>query len=126
MRNLRDAGVTLAVMAVWAAAQTAHAVPRPNIIVMMADDMGYSDLGCYRGEINTPNIDRLAENGLRFTTNPCASRRRTGHILRTERFIIQSCRRFPAGRPQPSATTGFATLTLTLGAKFGGLAANPS
>ncbi len=67
MRNLRDAGVTLAVMAVSAAAQTGHAAPRPNIIVMMADDMGYSDLGCYGGEINTPNIDRLAENGLRFT-----------------------------------------------------------
>ena len=40
---------------------------RPNIIVVMADDMGYSDLGCYGGEINTPNIDYLANNGLRFT-----------------------------------------------------------
>ncbi len=67
VRNLRDAGVTLAVMAVSAAAQTTFAAPRPNIIVMMADDMGYSDLRCYGGEINTPNIDRLAENGLRFT-----------------------------------------------------------
>lgn len=33
----------------------------------MADDMGYSDIGCYGGEIRTPNIDRLAANGLRFT-----------------------------------------------------------
>lgn len=41
--------------------------PRPNIIIMMADDMGYSDLGCYGAEIDTPNIDRLASNGLRFT-----------------------------------------------------------
>ncbi len=40
---------------------------RPNIIVMMADDMGFSDLGCYGGEITTPNIDRLAGNGVRFT-----------------------------------------------------------
>ncbi len=39
----------------------------PNIIIIMTDDMGYSDLGCYGGEINTPNIDKLAENGLRFT-----------------------------------------------------------
>jgi arylsulfatase A-like enzyme len=39
---------------------------RPNIIVIMADDLGYSDLGCYGGEINTPNIDYLAENGLRY------------------------------------------------------------
>jgi len=40
---------------------------RPGIILIMADDMGYSDLGCYGGEISTPNLDRLAENGLRFT-----------------------------------------------------------
>lgn len=41
--------------------------PRPNIIVIMTDDMGYSDPGCYGGEIKTPNIDLLAENGIRFT-----------------------------------------------------------
>jgi len=40
---------------------------RPNIVLIMADDMGYSDLGCYGGEICTPNIDRLAADGLRFT-----------------------------------------------------------
>src|ERR1022692_390185 len=40
---------------------------RPNIIVMMADDMGFSDLGCYGSEIHTPNIDSLAESGVRFT-----------------------------------------------------------
>lgn len=40
---------------------------RPNIILMMADDMGYSDIGCYGGVINTPVLDGLAENGLRFT-----------------------------------------------------------
>ncbi|MHC4720899.1 MAG: sulfatase-like hydrolase/transferase [Planctomycetota bacterium] len=40
---------------------------RPNIVVIMADDMGYSDIGCYGGEISTPNLDRLAANGLRFT-----------------------------------------------------------
>lgn len=40
---------------------------RPNIIVVMADDMGFSDLGCYGGEINTPNIDFLANNGIRYT-----------------------------------------------------------
>lgn len=39
---------------------------RPNIIVILADDMGYSDLGCYGGEIATPNVDRLAAKGLRF------------------------------------------------------------
>lgn len=40
---------------------------RPNIVLVMADDMGYSDIGCYGGEIPTPNIDRLAADGLRFT-----------------------------------------------------------
>lgn len=40
---------------------------RPNIIVVMADDLGYSDLSSYGGEIDTPNIDALAENGVRFT-----------------------------------------------------------
>ena len=40
---------------------------RPNIVVIMADDLGYSDLGAYGGEIRTPNLDRLARNGLRFS-----------------------------------------------------------
>ena len=40
---------------------------RPNIVLIMCDDMGYSDVGCYGGEIRTPNIDRLAAEGLRFT-----------------------------------------------------------
>jgi len=42
------------------------AAPRPNIIIMMVDDLGYSDLGCYGSEIKTPHIDQLASNGLRF------------------------------------------------------------
>ena len=41
--------------------------PRPNIIVIMADDMGFSDIGCYGSEIATPNLDRLAAGGVRFT-----------------------------------------------------------
>ncbi len=40
---------------------------RPNIVLIMADDMGYSDIGCYGGEIDTPNLNALAEGGLRFT-----------------------------------------------------------
>lgn len=39
----------------------------PNIVVILADDMGWSDLGCYGGEIETPELDRLAAGGLRFT-----------------------------------------------------------
>ncbi|HSW47247.1 MAG TPA: arylsulfatase [Phycisphaerae bacterium] len=41
--------------------------PRPNIVIIMADDLGFSDLGCYGSEIRTPNIDELAKGGLRFT-----------------------------------------------------------
>jgi len=40
---------------------------RPNIVLIMSDDMGFSDIGCYGGEIATPNLDALAKNGLRFT-----------------------------------------------------------
>lgn len=40
---------------------------RPNIIILMADDVGYSDIGCFGGEIKTPNLDSLAAGGLRFT-----------------------------------------------------------
>jgi arylsulfatase len=40
---------------------------RPNIILIMADDLGFSDIGCYGSEISTPNLDRLARSGMRFT-----------------------------------------------------------
>jgi arylsulfatase len=40
---------------------------KPNIVIILNDDMGYSDLGCYGGEIQTPNLDRLAAKGVRFT-----------------------------------------------------------
>lgn len=45
----------------------AYGQSRPNVIIVMADDMGWSDIGCYGSEIETPNLDRLAKNGLRFT-----------------------------------------------------------
>jgi len=44
-----------------------HAPARPNVIVILADDLGFSDLGSYGGEIDTPHLDRLAAGGLRFT-----------------------------------------------------------
>ena len=46
---------------------TAVADERPNIIVILADDMGFSDIGCYGGEIETPNLDRLVRQGTTFT-----------------------------------------------------------
>ena len=55
------------------------AADKPNILIILADDVGYSDLGCYGGEIRTPNLDSLAAGGLRFTqfyncTRCCPSR----------------------------------------------------
>ncbi len=52
---------------------------RPNIVLILADDMGYSDIGCYGGEISTPNLDNLANRGMRFsqmynTARCCPSR----------------------------------------------------
>lgn len=53
------------------AAASAFAAPatfsRPNIVLIMADDMGFSDIGCYGGEVRTPNLNSLARQGIRFT-----------------------------------------------------------
>ncbi len=51
----------------FAARGAVFAAERPNIVLVMADDMGYSDIGCYGSEIQTPVLDGLASNGLRFT-----------------------------------------------------------
>lgn len=59
--------LVLLVMTGHCAAYTSPEAQRPNIIVIMTDDMGFSDLGCYGSEIETPNLDSLAKQGLRFT-----------------------------------------------------------
>jgi len=64
---LRTAGLGAAGIAAGSRLEVAQAATdRPSIVLIMADDMGYSDIGCYGGEIRTPNLDRLAANGLRF------------------------------------------------------------
>lgn len=55
-----------ALLAIALLATTTPAQTRPDIVLIVADDLGYSDLGCYGGEIHTPNLDRLAANGVRF------------------------------------------------------------
>ena len=57
----------LAVLVFTPATLGAAEPQRPNVLLIVADDMGYSDAGCYGGEIRTPNLDALANNGLRFT-----------------------------------------------------------
>jgi arylsulfatase A-like enzyme len=66
---LKALGAGAAAVALPRALRGADGGPRrrPNIIVILSDDMGYSDLGCYGGEIRTPNLDALASRGLRFT-----------------------------------------------------------
>lgn len=60
--------ILLGIFAFELATSSSVAAPeRPNIILILSDDMGFSDLGCYGGEIHTPNLDRLATDGLRFT-----------------------------------------------------------
>ena len=56
-----------AVAAALPAGLAAERPKRPNFLIILADDMGFSDAGCYGGEISTPNIDRLASRGVRFT-----------------------------------------------------------
>lgn len=59
-------GMSLSLSRTGRADETARC-ERPNIVIILVDDMGFSDVGCYGGEIETPNIDRLAAGGLRFT-----------------------------------------------------------
>ncbi|MEZ5274793.1 MAG: arylsulfatase [Opitutaceae bacterium] len=64
---LRDCLLIAGGILMIAVAPGLRAEARPNIVLIMADDMGYSDIGCYGGEIPTPNLDQLAAGGLRFT-----------------------------------------------------------
>jgi len=69
MRTLSTLAFVLCVATTIASPRTLRAAeaPRPNIVVILVDDMGFSDLGCYGSEIPTPNLDKLAASGLRFT-----------------------------------------------------------
>lgn len=64
---LMAAGAEASPAAPPAAAAAPAPARRPNVLIILADDLGYSDLGCYGGEIATPNLDGLAAGGLRFT-----------------------------------------------------------
>ena len=70
----------------------AHAAP-PNFLVILADDLGYSDLGCYGGEIATPNLDALAQGGLRFTSAYNTARCWPSRAAITTGYYAQQVRR---------------------------------
>ncbi len=61
------AAALLALLAGPAGVDPAQAAARPNIVLILADDLGFSDVGSYGGEIPTPHLDRLAAEGERFT-----------------------------------------------------------
>ncbi len=86
-----------------------HAAEQPNIILILADDLGYSDLGCYGGEINTPNIDSLAAGGARMTqvynSARCCPTRAS---LMTGLYPTQAgIGDFTTNRPSPKAGPGY-------------------
>ncbi|MEX2139043.1 MAG: arylsulfatase [Pirellulales bacterium] len=64
---MRNAAPFLLALGLFAVSRAADASEKPNVVFILADDLGYSDLGCYGGEIATPNLDKLAAGGLRFT-----------------------------------------------------------
>ena len=57
----------LATVLMLTCAALASAADRPNFLIIMVDDMGFSDPGCYGGEVDTPHLDKLAAGGLRFS-----------------------------------------------------------
>ncbi len=67
MTHVRFSMCLLVAALAMLAADRADGSSRPNIVIVLVDDMGFSDVGCYGGEIDTPNIDQLATGGLRFT-----------------------------------------------------------
>lgn len=80
---------------------------KPNILLIVADDLGYSDLGCYGGEIQTPNLDRVAANGLRFTQFYNTSRCWSSRASLLSGYYAQAIRRDPmTGDFKPKASKG--------------------
>jgi len=87
--------MTIRALALAAALTTcfsALAADRPNVLIVMTDDLGFSDLGCYGSEIETPNLDRLAQGGLRFSQFYNAAKCHSSRVS-----LLTGCYAFQAG-----------------------------
>lgn len=84
-------------------ARAAEAPSRPNILMILADDLGYADLGCYGSEIATPHLDQLAANGLRFTQFYNTARCWPSRAALLTGYYAQQVNRDPQGTRPPWA-----------------------
>src|SRR5579859_2939939 len=77
---------------------------KPNVVILLADDMGFSDAGCYGGDIQTPNLDKLAANGLRYTQFYNTARCWPSRAALLSGYYAQQVNRDPPGqRPKWAA-----------------------
>ena len=88
--------------------QFTHAAEKPNILLILADDLGYGDVGCYNGQskVATPHLDRLAREGMRFTDahSPATVCTPTRYSLMTGQMAFQTmANRFASRKPNAAA-----------------------
>jgi len=106
--------VSFIAVAPYASVQAAPDRSRPNIILIIVDDMGFSDIGCYGGEVKTPNLDKLAEGGLRFTQfyncAKCAQTRATLLTGNYDQAVSVNDMKYGATFGEVLRTAGYRTL----------------
>ena len=96
--------ICLAMLAASPSASGAAEPKRPNVVIILADDLGFSDLGCYGGEIATPHLDGLAKDGLKFTQCYNTARCWPSRAALLTGYYAQQVNRDPAGqRPKWAA-----------------------
>ena len=120
-RSLRLA-LRCATAALWFAVVSmpvAKAAP-PNVVVILADDLGFSDLGSYGGEIDTPHLDRLAAGGLRFTQGYNTARCWPTRAALLTGYYPQAIRRdaLPEGRDGKGTRPAWARVAPLLGCSW--------
>ena len=95
-------GTALAALTQFAILPT-RAQSKPNIVLIVSDDMGYADLGCYgSSDLKTPMIDHLAEQGVRFTSN-YSTPPNAPHTYRTDDRTLPAAYRWVGMRPRQRA-----------------------